>query len=1304
MSRSSSYNGGSSRDASTTAYHAESIADDPFKDLVIHSFPQPTHQRFANAEYEVQAGAQDNVSSSRAPVRRQSLPSNPRQPYPLPSNQLATNLPPPYSTLPASTGFPQRRSSDTLSRDCLAGSSGLPQPLAPQYTPTSAPPPRTGIHKVSLTSQGGQSNPPLPAGASARECDPFSMGLTGTRTSSQRANVEPPGAASGKGSWRRQHQPPALAVGKGQSHYGEEEDKGRPTAMASTAAAGMSSDGGTSTSGMTLLRLAARGPNASEETVTLATAAVDPAVDGSRSTRHNGGVLPSPISQTYMGAPPAAPTAHARPPLVTHIKVDASTAGGQPMTSGTAYEALYARAQAGVDPWDADGAGQGGSTSGKPPVRPRSGRRSSSGRRKAPSSNSTRARHTQVAGGNNGCGYARDDFGDEDSDLGAWGTPSDGGVISRRGGEDSMRVAGDLLAEQMQGMRLPMGPSDTSAYSYARDGLRPESRSSSWDSHRSNQGNSRERAYPSGLTGTKPTESHERAPKAETGSESRVGGSSAGSGRRGEQSRGGTGEGSPAPTQLPTLRASGGGQGATSGGSGAGAHPTAASRAGSAKGARNVEVKDGSVDVKLIDNGAGVYFIPSGVIVEQEVAEYISAHLQVPMFNTPGTCRRNTQAGVNREEAIRSILEEAMAGDGKSGRGGNGGGRATKAKEVTQTSGESSSDECDQASDNNNDDDDDANAGDDASVRMDSDDSDGVSNDEEVGQAGHKARSGDAFMGKQRGGAGHPATWKLATRQQQGRWGKGHAEMAPTGPETTIKKGPTPVCLFIPLFPSLPRTVAFGFDAHGKLPCNVMVPSKRPRLRLKITGICAKVVRDVFKAAGFQTTDGDSWNVLWSGALKGDDYRGFNPFQKVNHFPGTWELGRKDKMYRNVARMKRRHGAAYEFLPYFFLLPHELKEWAADCERHPDRMYIQKPTASSRGRGIRLVKRPSDVAKDKECLVQMYIRDPHLINGYKYDLRLYVAVTSFDPLLVYLHEEGLVRFATELYSSDESMMKKKCMHLTNFSINKNTSKFVSNTDADRDDVGSKWSISALKRHFSEKKIPWEPIWRQIEDIVVKTMISVEAQVNTLIQMNLGPSGIYFEIFGLDVVLDSSFRAWLIEANTGPSLSTPSPMDTRIKARMVADTLNLVGFVPFNKKKVDEQQEAVKQARLLGLHKKEGPKRRDVRDIDKLELGELVGENIPEVIMLAENEYQRRGGFERVYPTKDSYARYSQYFTTQRYNNLLYARWLEYHAMSPKEQRAASMAAKANSTNSGGATIGTLGGAQKAEARAVAGWK
>lgn len=59
-----------------------------------------------------------------------------------------------------------------------------------------------------------------------------------------------------------------------------------------------------------------------------------------------------------------------------------------------------------------------------------------------------------------------------------------------------------------------------------------------------------------------------------------------------------------------------------------------------------------------------------------------------------------------------------------------------------------------------------------------------------------------------------------------------------------------------------------------------------------------------------------------------------------------------------------------------------------------------------------------------------------------------------------------------------------------------------------------------------------------------------------------------QIFGFDILLDNAFRAWLIEVNTGPDLSSSSPLDKELKHKMVAQTLHLVGVVPYDRCSID----------------------------------------------------------------------------------------------------------------------------------------
>ena len=41
----------------------------------------------------------------------------------------------------------------------------------------------------------------------------------------------------------------------------------------------------------------------------------------------------------------------------------------------------------------------------------------------------------------------------------------------------------------------------------------------------------------------------------------------------------------------------------------------------------------------------------------------------------------------------------------------------------------------------------------------------------------------------------------------------------------------------------------------------------------------------------------------------------------------------------------------------------------------------------------------------EDVVVSRYISNPLLVDGYKFDLRIYVAVTSFEPLRAYIFDE-----------------------------------------------------------------------------------------------------------------------------------------------------------------------------------------------------------------------------------------------------------------------------------------------------------
>jgi hypothetical protein len=175
-----------------------------------------------------------------------------------------------------------------------------------------------------------------------------------------------------------------------------------------------------------------------------------------------------------------------------------------------------------------------------------------------------------------------------------------------------------------------------------------------------------------------------------------------------------------------------------------------------------------------------------------------------------------------------------------------------------------------------------------------------------------------------------------------------------------------------------------------------------------------------------------------------------------------------------------------------------------------------------------------------------YIANPLLINGLKFDLRIYVALTSINPLRIYVYDEGLARFATCPYRDVGSDTRaNRYMHLTNYSINKfNKKAFVQNNDPSQleGNLGSKWSLAGLKKELNKIGIDEYQIFRKIEDIIIKTIISAEPILNNAFEMFVPHRNNCFELLGFDILVDSHLNPWLLEVNLSPSLACDSLLD------------------------------------------------------------------------------------------------------------------------------------------------------------------
>jgi tubulin polyglutamylase TTLL4 len=458
--------------------------------------------------------------------------------------------------------------------------------------------------------------------------------------------------------------------------------------------------------------------------------------------------------------------------------------------------------------------------------------------------------------------------------------------------------------------------------------------------------------------------------------------------------------------------------------------------------------------------------------------------------------------------------------------------------------------------------------------------------------------------------------------------------------------------------------------------------------------VAFRVVVQALEASGMKcTTSNENFNLLWAKRATPHILAVLKPYQKINHFPGTWGIGRKDSLARNITRMKRQFGsAAFNIVPPSFILPGDETALREDVDTQTAALgtvptYIVKPAASSCGKGIKLYRgMPPAVPTGKGSHVfvcQRYVADPLLVQDRKFDLRMYCVATSFDPLRLFLFDQGLVRFAAEKYRGPEKDLDNIHMHLTNYSVNKTAelSRASRGKGFESDDpVDIKWCLSDLRQHLetlhgnANASRMWDTIKASIKDVVIKTFVSIEADVTAKMRSEcLDPSGRgCFELYGLDLMITKELQVYLIEVNIMPSLATGSTLDKAVKSRMLAHMLRLARVVPYDRRKQQMLPTPMPAGpeptgdRYVYPRERGAPRARENRTNVPL-LKKFDDPNVAEsmlapheTLMLMESEEELRcaGGFERIFPTPATAEKYFPLFSqgVSRSNYLL-ASWV-----------------------------------------------
>lgn len=248
------------------------------------------------------------------------------------------------------------------------------------------------------------------------------------------------------------------------------------------------------------------------------------------------------------------------------------------------------------------------------------------------------------------------------------------------------------------------------------------------------------------------------------------------------------------------------------------------------------------------------------------------------------------------------------------------------------------------------------------------------------------------------------------------------------------------------------------------------------------------------------------------------------------------------------------------FLLPCWLLPRSRSQLQRQISLDSQRQnWIVKPMARGEGRGIFVAETMDEITRmirlqgdlhGRGRMVQRLLSNPLLLGGRKFDLRLYVLVTSVSPLRAYIHRRGIVRFAAQAYDKDARRGGRVQQWLTNTAINK---RFASSANLTR-------TLKALYHELELSGYDASTAVQRMDESIASLLLGAEER---LLRASVGRQreGCY-QLLGVDVIFDEGLQPYIIEVNGLPSMQTTlsgpeDPSYVQTKNEVVRDVLQVL---------------------------------------------------------------------------------------------------------------------------------------------------
>merc|ERR1719375_1732325 len=232
--------------------------------------------------------------------------------------------------------------------------------------------------------------------------------------------------------------------------------------------------------------------------------------------------------------------------------------------------------------------------------------------------------------------------------------------------------------------------------------------------------------------------------------------------------------------------------------------------------------------------------------------------------------------------------------------------------------------------------------------------------------------------------------------------------------------------------------------------------------------------------------------------------------------------------------------------PRAYVLPKEKQTVLKRFKNAPNEYWIAKPRNECSGVGLCVMKADDRSLEwlveheTQSSIVQRYIADPVLLGGYKFHMRIHLVVTSLSPPQAYVQAGGQCLFCTKPYTLAKETLGARFdipVHLSNTGINMDEPQkegFLKKKPVIG--AGQQITMDQLEKYLAKHypRFKHEVLWGEIMQIS-KEVVEYLAQAPGIQRHGKFGTTDFFDIFGMDLMIDKNLKVWMCETNNTPSL-------------------------------------------------------------------------------------------------------------------------------------------------------------------------